>query len=149
MRVKEVRFECEKVINTIGRSFTVRTKTSWKCAGQGSCVENACQGVTINSTIKEVQDESVMGPTWTYCAAGCGFLRCGCISLKESCVFYMNTATPRLDDPDLYEFYHCTSWQPRVSAEIFTRWANGTQQRQALQLRHAVTERRIPRQTRC
>uniref|UniRef100_A0A7E4ZX80 Phlebovirus_G2 domain-containing protein n=1 Tax=Panagrellus redivivus TaxID=6233 RepID=A0A7E4ZX80_PANRE len=104
--------ECQSQVRFYTKAMNFQTATSRQCYGTGSCVGRTCSIVQPSHTIPEL--DHVNGyDGYTYCMEGDAS---GCDFNVPACMFYRIYGEPIHNES--MPVFQCTSWEPRVFADI-------------------------------
>ncbi|VDK40481.1 unnamed protein product [Cylicostephanus goldi] len=116
IRVTGVYFKCQKRIEFHTRDHQFYVESIHRCRFAGSCQLHTCDTTKTTDKVEELSPTANSHPGYTFCAASCGCLICGCFLCMDSCLFYRYYALPQ--SPQVYTVFNCPVWEFTVEAKI-------------------------------
>jgi hypothetical protein len=110
------------------RSYEIKTELSKRCPGMGSCKDQSCSQITIDTAVDELSAFN-MWPGNSYCSAHCSTWWCGCpvppmmATYVTACLFYRTYALPTSNIT--YEIFSCPTWDQHIVTSIEFESAEG------------------------
>uniref|UniRef100_A0A914XK33 Phlebovirus glycoprotein G2 fusion domain-containing protein n=1 Tax=Plectus sambesii TaxID=2011161 RepID=A0A914XK33_9BILA len=127
MEVHQVEIRCQKVTKFFTRQVKIEVISQKRCPLMGSCHDEKCATVGPSDVIPELGEANNF-PGYTRCVESCSCWPCGCFLCSPACLFYRVYALPTT--LDVFEVYHCPSWNVhlKINATLLTAMGSATQQ---------------------
>ncbi|KAI1715519.1 phlebovirus glycoprotein g2 domain-containing protein [Ditylenchus destructor] len=117
LKLDGIRIKCMPSIQSITRSYVAKIYGNHRCPRMGSCMNDYCSTVELNTQVEELKDYENY-PGNNFCVDSCTTYDCEtwCALPTPSCVFYRVYAMPLSDT--IYEVFTCPDWVYEVKLDL-------------------------------